>query len=152
MSILLQANHSDQIIGMSENFAHQWQYCRQKFVFVIEMDMVSDAANDTRQWVEKIFRIFRQHHIINVLVVLEHRAHVAQVYYSTNGMDDVALADATSSLEEFMWEGMEEMRGDVMVNVSMEPMELRIIPSNVDDTRTGFYGVDGDLAELMEDR
>lgn len=143
VTILLRANRSEDIVELAERFARRWQFCRQKFVFVVEQEMVGD---DARHWLHRLFRVMWQFKMINVIVVLNKGT---QVFVYAQPASNVAVEEINISLGESAT--LRNLYG-ATVNVSMEPTELRVIEPGVNDKKVGFYGVDGDLAAMMQDR
>lgn len=152
--ILLGANRSSQVLEMTENIASRWKFCRQKLSLVFENEV---AGEDTLDWLERVFRIMWQNKIPNVVAVLKAVGPMAQMFtyvpFTPTGFRvmNIPVANTNIAIDEVFPNRVRNLYGTTLT-VSMEAEVLRVIPPAVNDTKMGFYGVDGDMAELIRDR
>lgn len=153
--VLLRANHGDQFMELCGSFVNDWKFCRQKLSFVFEDEV---EGGDALQWLERMFHFLWQNKLLNVVAVLQMFGQRAQMFtYAPStpmGFRVLNISSVVSTNAATM-DGVLSNSSRVYgatLRVSMEPEELRVIRPGVNDTKAGFYGVDGDMAELVRER
>lgn len=122
---------------------------------ILDIEIMTDIA-DLNLWLQQIFFVLWQKNILNAIVLINYIDEQLIFTYqtiTTMELKVVQLLNGTVNWarNEHVYGGLSNLNVKNLI-VSMEPEELRIIEPQDNDMRNIYYGVDGDLAELVRDR
>lgn len=108
-------------------------------------------------WIRKLLKIMWQKNVLNVVVMFNNIEEHSSLVYAYLPFTEYGFRVLNMTKEKYLAERdvfqrkVTNVFGSI-ITVSMELEELRVIRGNEQMPMSRFYGVDGDLAELVRER